>query len=149
MIEAEAGGLLEFVQSASISPWWPATSPPRRSCTTRPGHPRGRTDVSHGYVIAVRWAPQDVSDHLFRGEIGIPAVTLKNFAACAGPDEGNLERILNLLKAMCPSPSSWTKPTRSSAIAPVRRQRRLQPRVRADRAVHGNTEMRGKVIWSC
>jgi SpoVK/Ycf46/Vps4 family AAA+-type ATPase len=37
----------------------------------------------------------------FAGEVGIPAVTLKNFRSMwQGVTEGNLERVLSLLKAM-------------------------------------------------
>ncbi len=65
----------------------------------------GQTDVlPMGYVIC---GPVGTGKTFlttcFAGEVGIPAVMLKNFRSMwQGVTEGNLERVLNLLKAMSP-----------------------------------------------
>ena len=65
----------------------------------------GNTDVlPMGYVIC---GPVGTGKTFittcFAGEVGIPAVTLKNFRSMwQGVTEGNLERVLTLLKAMSP-----------------------------------------------
>src|SRR5260370_40847561 len=65
----------------------------------------GNTDVlPMGYVIC---GPVGTGKTFlttcFAGEIGVPVVMLKNFRSMwQGVTEGNLERALNLLRAMCP-----------------------------------------------
>jgi SpoVK/Ycf46/Vps4 family AAA+-type ATPase len=85
----------------------------------------------------------------FAGEVGIPAVTLKNFRSMwQGVTEANLERVLNLLKAMSPiavivDEADAQLGTRSSSG-----DSGVGNRVFAQIAAFmGNTELRGKVIW--
>lgn len=106
LIEAEAYGLLEFVTSDS-------------SLENVAGHHKvknhlraaaqalknGRRDVlPMGYLVC---GPVGTGKTFlvtsFSGEVGIPMVKLKNFRSqWQGVTEGNLEKILNLLKAMAP-----------------------------------------------
>ncbi|MCH8548040.1 MAG: AAA family ATPase [Balneolaceae bacterium] len=106
LIEAEAYGLIEFVPSES-------------SLDAVAGHARvkehlrsavdalkrGRRDVlPMGYLVC---GPVGTGKTFlvtsFAGEVGIPMVKLKNFRSqWQGVTEGNLEKILNLLRAMAP-----------------------------------------------
>ena len=106
LIEAESGGLLEFVQSRFDLSMVAGHEPAKKKLHDAAKAIRaGRTDVvPMGYVIC---GPVGTGKTFlttcFAGEIGIPAVTLKNFRSMwQGVTEGNLERILNLLKAMSP-----------------------------------------------
>ncbi|TVQ66980.1 MAG: ATP-binding protein [Balneolaceae bacterium] len=106
LIEAEAYGLLEFVSTEG-------------NLNQVAGHTRvkihlreaiqalksGRHDVlPMGYLVC---GPVGTGKTFlvtsFSGEVGIPMVKLKNFRSqWQGVTEGNLEKILNLLKAMAP-----------------------------------------------
>ncbi|MDX1590543.1 MAG: AAA family ATPase [Balneolaceae bacterium] len=106
LIEAEAYGLLEFV-------------PTNRSLDHVAGHSsvkkhlrdavqalkNGRRDVlPMGYLVC---GPVGTGKTFlvtcFAGDVGIPMVKLKNFRSqWQGVTEGNLEKILNLLRAMAP-----------------------------------------------
>ena len=106
LIEAEAYGLLEFV-------------PTNRSLDHVAGHgsvkkhlrdavqalKNGRRDVlPMGYLVC---GPVGTGKTFlvtcFAGDVGIPMVKLKNFRSqWQGVTEGNLEKILNLLRAMAP-----------------------------------------------
>jgi len=152
MIEAEAGGLLEFVQSRFDLSMVAGHEPAKKRLHEAAQAIRaGRTDVvPMGYVIC---GPVGTGKTFlttcFAGEIGVPAVTLKNFRSMwQGVTEGNLERILNLLKAMSPiavivDEADAQLGNRSSAG-----DSGVSNRVFAQIAQFmGNTEMRGKVIW--
>ena len=152
MIEAEAGGLLEFVQSRFDLSMVAGHAPAKKRLQDAAQAIRaGRTDVvPMGYVIC---GPVGTGKTFittcFAGEIGIPAVTLKNFRSMwQGVTEGNLERILNLLKAMSPiavivDEADAQLGNRSSAG-----DSGVSSRVFAQIAQFmGNTELRGKVIW--
>jgi SpoVK/Ycf46/Vps4 family AAA+-type ATPase len=111
----------------------------------------GRTDVvPMGYVIC---GPVGTGKTFlttcFAGEIGIPAVTLKNFRSMwQGQTEGNLERILNLLKAMCPIAVIVDEADAQLGNRASSGDSGVSSRVFAQIAQFmGNTEMRGKVIW--
>ena len=106
LIEAESGGLLEFVQSRFDLSMVAGNDPAKRKLHDAAKAIRaGSTDVvPMGYVIC---GPVGTGKTFlttcFAGEVGIPAVTLKNFRSMwQGVTEGNLERVLNLLKAMSP-----------------------------------------------
>ena len=106
IIESEAGGLLEFVES-------------KYSLTDVAGHKyakqhlqeaaealkHGRSDVMPmGYLVA---GPVGTGKTFlitcFANDIGVPMVMLKNFRSkWQGETEGNLEKVLHLLKAMTP-----------------------------------------------
>jgi len=106
LIEAEAYGLLEFVES-------------RFTLDDVAGHKQVKSHLRHA-VKALQQGRPDVlpmgylvcgpvgtgKTYLvtcFSGEVGIPMVKLKNFRSqWQGVTEGNLEKILALLKAMAP-----------------------------------------------
>ena len=106
LIESESGGLLEFVQSRFDLSFVAGNDQAKRKLQDAAAAIRaGNTDVlPMGYVIC---GPVGTGKTFittcFAGEVGIPAVTLKNFRSMwQGVTEGNLERVLNLLKAMSP-----------------------------------------------
>src|SRR5438445_2239411 len=104
LIEAESGGLLEFVQSRFDLSFVAGNDQAKRKLqdAAKAIH-AGNTDVlPMGYVIC---GPVGTGKTFittcFAGEVGIPAVTLKNFRSMwQGVTEGNLESVLTLLKAM-------------------------------------------------
>jgi hypothetical protein len=104
LIEAESGGLLEFVQSRFDLSFVAGNDQAKRKLQDAAAAVHaGNTDVlPMGYVIC---GPVGTGKTFittcFAGEVGIPAVTLKNFRSMwQGVTEGNLERVLSLLKAM-------------------------------------------------
>lgn len=106
LIEAEAMGMLEFVESD-------------RDLSMVAGHEQAKAHLRHA-AAALRTGRPDVLPmgylvsgpvgtgktfliSCFAGEIGIPMVVLKNFRSqWQGQTEGNLEKILTLLQAMTP-----------------------------------------------
>jgi AAA+ superfamily predicted ATPase len=106
LIEAEAGGLLEFVQSkfslADVAGHKEAKAHLMQTAAAVKG---GRQDVvPMGYLVA---GPVGTGKTFlitcFANDIGVPMVILKNFRSkYQGETEGNLEKVLNLLKAMTP-----------------------------------------------
>ena len=152
MIEAEAGGLLEFVQSRFDLSMVAGHGPAKKKLADAARAIRaGRTDVvPMGYVIC---GPVGTGKTFlttcFAGEIGIPAVTLKNFRSMwQGVTEGNLERILNLLKAMCPIAVIVDEADAQLGNRSSSGDSGVSSRVFAQIAQFmGNTEYRGKVIW--
>jgi SpoVK/Ycf46/Vps4 family AAA+-type ATPase len=85
----------------------------------------------------------------FAGEVGIPAVTLKNFRSMwQGVTEANLERVLNLLKAMSPIAVIVDEADAQLGTRSNSGDSGVGNRVFAQIAAFmGNTELRGKVIW--
>jgi SpoVK/Ycf46/Vps4 family AAA+-type ATPase len=85
----------------------------------------------------------------FAGEVGIPAVTLKNFRSMwQGVTEGNLERVLSLLKAMSPIAVIVDEADAQLGDRSSSGDSGVSNRVFAQIAQFmGNTELRGKVIW--
>src|SRR5207244_4982267 len=111
----------------------------------------GNTDVlPMGYVICgpVRTGKTFITT-CFAGEVGIPAVTLKNFRSMGQRvTEGNLERVLNLLKAMCPIAVIVDEADAQLGDRSSSGDSGVGNRVFAQIAQFmGNTELRGKVIW--
>ena len=152
LIEAESGGLLEFVESrfdlAMVAGHGPAK---QKLYDAAKAIRAGRTDVvPMGYVIC---GPVGTGKTFlttcFAGEIGIPAVTLKNFRSMwQGVTEGNLERILNLLKAMSPIAVIVDEADAQLGNRSASGDSGVSNRVFAQIAQFmGNTELRGKVIW--
>jgi len=105
-IEAEAYGMLEFVESDfsldMVAGHGEAKTHLRHAANALKA---GRTDVMPmGYLVS---GPVGTGKTFmitcFSGEIGIPMVKLKNFRSqWQGVTEGNLEKILHLLEAMTP-----------------------------------------------
>jgi len=152
LIEAESGGFLEFVQSRFDLGMVAGNEAAKKKLKDAAAALRaGKTDVlPMGYVIC---GPVGTGKTFlttcFAGEVGIPAVTLKNFRSMwQGVTEANLERVLNLLKAMSPiavivDEADAQLGTRSSSG-----DSGVGNRVFAQIAAFmGNTELRGKVIW--
>ncbi|MFU8860272.1 MAG: ATP-binding protein [Cyclonatronaceae bacterium] len=152
LIEAEAYGLLEFVES-------------RFTLDDVAGHSRvkkhlrdaarairnGRPDVlPMGYLVC---GPVGTGKtymvNSFAGEVGVPMVKLKNFRSqWQGVTEGNLEKILTLLDAMAPvavmidEADAYLGDRSSSGDSGV------SNRVFAQIAQFmSNTENRGRIIW--
>src|ERR1039458_4982365 len=104
LIEAESGGLLEFVQSRFDLSFVAGNDQAKRKLqdAAKAIH-AGNTDVlPMGYIIC---GPVGTGKTFittcFAGEVGIPAVTLKNFRSMwQGVTEGNLERVLTGVQAM-------------------------------------------------
>ena len=152
LIEAEAGGLLEFVQSRFDLSMVAGNEAVKRKLKDAAAALRaGQTDVlPMGYVICGPVGTgKTFMTTCFAGEVGIPAVVLKNFRSMwQGVTEGNLERVLNLLKAMSPiavvvDEADAQLGTRSNAG-----DSGVSSRVFAQIAAFmGDTELRGKVIW--
>jgi AAA+ superfamily predicted ATPase len=152
LIEAESGGLLEFVQSRfDLSMVAGNDAAKKKLYDASRAIKAGKTDVvPMGYVIC---GPVGTGKTFlttcFAGEIGIPAVTLKNFRSMwQGVTEGNLERILNLLKAMSPIAVIVDEADAQLGNRSASGDSGVSNRVFAQIAQFmGNTEMRGKVIW--
>ena len=152
LIEAESGGLLEFVQSrfdlSTVAGHDCAKKKLRDAATALRA---GRTDVlPMGYVIC---GPVGTGKTFlitcFAGEVGIPAVMLKNFRSMwQGVTEGNLERVLNLLKAMSPIVVIVDEADAQLGNRSSSGDSGVGNRVFAQIAQFmGNTELRGKVLW--
>ena len=152
LIEAESGGLLEFVQSRFDLSFVAGNDQAKRKLQdAATAIQAGNTDVlPMGYVIC---GPVGTGKTFittcFAGEIGIPAVTLKNFRSMwQGVTEGNLERVLNLLKAMCPIAVIVDEADAQLGDRSSSGDSGVGNRVFAQIAQFmGNTELRGKVIW--
>jgi ATP-dependent 26S proteasome regulatory subunit len=151
-IEAEGGGLLDFVESRYDLTVVAGNDQAKRKLLDVAAAIRaGKTDaLPMGFVIC---GPVGTGKTFlttcFAGEVGIPAVMLKNFRSMwQGVTEGNLERVLHLLKAMSPiavivDEADAQLGTRSSSG-----DSGVSSRVFAQIAQFmGNTELRGKVIW--
>ena len=152
LIEAESGGLLEFVQSRfDLSLVAGHEQAKKKLQNAAVAIRAGRTDVlPMGYVIC---GPVGTGKTFlttcFAGEVGIPAVTLKNFRSMwQGVTEGNLERVLNLLKAMSPIAVIVDEADAQLGDRSNSGDSGVSNRVFAQIAQFmGNTELRGKVIW--
>ena len=152
LIESESGGLLEFVQSRFDLSYVAGNDQAKRKLQDAAAAIRaGNTDVlPMGYVIC---GPVGTGKTFittcFAGEVGIPAVTLKNFRSMwQGVTEGNLERVLTLLKAMSPIAVIVDEADAQLGDRSSSGDSGVGNRVFAQIAQFmGNTELRGKVIW--
>lgn len=152
LIEAESGGMLEFVHSRFDLSAVAGHAPAKKKLTDAAAAIRaGRTDViPMGYVICGPVGTgKTFLTNCFAGEVGIPAVTLKNFRSMwQGQTEGNLERVLNLLKAMSPIVVIVDEADAQLGDRSSSGDSGVGNRVFAQIAQFmGNTEHRGKVIW--
>src|SRR6202142_2268519 len=152
LIEAESGGLLEFVQSRFDLSFVAGNDQAKRKLQDAAAAIRaGNTDIlPMGYVIC---GPVGTGKTFittcFAGEVGIPAVTLKNFRSMwQGVTEGNLERVLGLLKAMSPIAVIVDEADAQLGDRSSSGDSGVGNRVFAQIAQFmGNSELRGKVIW--
>lgn len=152
LIEAESGGLLEFIQSkydlSMVAGHEPAKQKLRDAAAAiRNGY---TSVVPMGYVIC---GPVGTGKTFlttcFAGEVGIPVVMLKNFRSMwQGVTEGNLERVLNLLRAMSPIAVMVDEADAQLGNRSMSGDSGVSNRVFAQIAQFmGNTELRGRVIW--
>ncbi len=152
LIEAEAGGLLEFVHTRFDLSMVAGNDQAKKKLQNAAAAIRaGKTDVlPMGYVIC---GPVGTGKTFlttcFAGEVGIPAVVLKNFRSMwQGVTEGNLERVLNLLRAMSPIAVIVDEADAQLGNRSSSGDSGVGNRVFAQIAQFmGNTELRGKVIW--
>ncbi len=152
LIEAESGGMLEFVHTRftldNVSGSAGAKQLLRDSARAIA---QGRSDVvPMGYVICgpVGTGKTFIAS-CFAGEVGIPAVTLKNFRSMwQGQTEANLEKVLALLKAMSPIMVIVDEADAQLGDRSSSGDSGVNNRVFAQIAQFmGNTDHRGKVIW--
>jgi AAA+ superfamily predicted ATPase len=152
LIEAECYGLLEFVEPPYHLEMVAGHEAAKKKLKDAATAIRmGRYDVlPMGYLVS---GPVGTGKtfliYCFAGEIGVPVVKLKNFRSqWQGVTEGNLEKILNMLKAIYPvgvmiDEADAYLGDRSSAG-----DSGVSNRVFAQIASFmGNTEYRGKIIW--
>ncbi len=152
LIEAEAGGLLEFIESRFDLSMVAGHEAAKKKLRDAAAALRsGRTDVlPMGYVIC---GPVGTGKTFlttcFAGEVGIPVVALKNFRSMwQGVTEGNLERVLNLLRAMSPIAVMVDEADAQLGTRSSSGDSGVSNRVFAQIASFmGNTDFRGKVIW--
>jgi AAA+ superfamily predicted ATPase len=152
LIEAESGGLLEFIQSRFDLSMVAGQEQAKRKLQDAAAAIRaGHTDVlPMGYVIC---GPVGTGKTFlttcFAGEVGVPVVMLKNFRSMwQGVTEGNLERVLNLLQAMSPIAVMVDEADAQLGNRSMSGDSGVGNRVFAQIAQFmGNTELRGKVIW--
>jgi AAA+ superfamily predicted ATPase len=152
LIEAEAAGLLEFVQSkyslADVAghKWAKA-----HLMETAKAVKSGRQDVvPMGYLVA---GPVGTGKTFlitcFANDIGVPMVILKNFRSkYQGETEGNLEKVLNLLKAMTPVAVMIDEADAYLGQRNAEGDSGVSSRVFSMIASFmSNTDNRGKIIW--
>ena len=152
IIEAEASGLLEFIESEhNLSMVSGHGFVKKRFKSAAKAIEQGRLDVlPMGYLIS---GPVGTGKSFlvtaFAGDIGIPMVKFRNFRSkWQGVTESNLEKILNILKAMAPVGVMIDE---ADAFLGDRHQEGdsgTSNRIFAQIASFmGNTEYRGKIIW--
>jgi SpoVK/Ycf46/Vps4 family AAA+-type ATPase len=152
IIEAEAAGLLEFLESEhDLNLVSGHDFVKKRFKNAAKAIREGRFDVlPMGYLIA---GPVGTGKSFmvtaFTGEIGIPIVKFRNFRSkWQGVTESNLEKILNILKAMAPVGVMIDE---ADAFLGDRNQdgdsgtsNRIFGQIAS---FMGNTEYRGRIIW--
>jgi len=152
IIEAEAIGLLEFLESEfDLSMVSGHSFVKKRLRNAARAIRRGRLDVlPMGYLISgAVGTGKSFLVTAFAGEIGIPIVKFRNFRSkWQGVTEANLEKILNILKAMAPVGVMIDE---ADAFLGHRHQTGdsgTSNRIFAQLASFmGNTAFRGKIIW--
>ncbi|MDR2258132.1 MAG: AAA family ATPase [Treponema sp.] len=151
-IENEAAGLLEFLETSfTLSHVSGHDFVKKRFKNAARAIKMGRPDVlPMGYLIA---GPVGTGKSFmvtaFAGEIGIPMVKFRNFRSkWQGDTESNLERVLNILKAMSPVAVMIDEADAFLGDRDQEGDSGTSNRVFAQIASFmGNTEYRGKIIW--
>ena len=152
LIEAEAYGLLEFVET-------------KYSLNDVAGHKHVKEHLRHA-VKALRDGRQDVMPMgylvcgpvgtgktflvtCFASEVGIPMVKLKNFRSqWQGVTEGNLQKILSLLKAMAPVAVMIDEADAYLGDRDASGDSGVSSRVFSQIATFmSDTENRGRIVW--
>jgi ATP-dependent Zn protease len=152
IIENEAAGLLEFVDTDhDLSYISGHEFVKKRFQNAARALKQGRTDVlPMGYLIAGPIGTgKTFMVSAFAGEIGIPMVKLRNFRSkWQGATESNLEKVLNILKAMAPVAVMIDEADAFLGDRDSEGDSGTSNRVFAQIASFmGNTEYRGKIIW--
>ncbi len=152
LIEAEAYGLLEFVDARhSLDDVAGNHQVKRHLREASAALKAGRNDVMPmGYLVCgsvgtgKSWLVT-----CFAGEIGVPMVKLKNFRSqWQGVTEGNLEKILNLLTAMAPVAVMIDEADAYLGDRNMSGDSGVSNRVFAQISQFmANTENRGRIIW--
>ena len=152
MIESESGGLLEFIQTkynlANVAGHAYAKKNLMEAATALKA---GRSDVMPmGYLVS---GPVGTGKtyliSCFANDIGVPMVMLKNFRSqWQGATEGNLEKVLKILKAMSPVAVMIDEADAYLGNRSASGDSGVSSRVFSMIATFmSNTENRGKVIW--
>ncbi|MDR1318602.1 MAG: AAA family ATPase [Treponema sp.] len=152
IIEDEAAGLLEFLETGyNLSHVSGHDFVKKRFKNAARAIKMGRPDVlPMGYLIA---GPVGTGKSFmvtaFAGEIGIPMVKFRNFRSkWQGDTESNLEKVLNILKAMAPVAVMIDEADAFLGDRDQQGDSGTSNRVFAQIASFmGNTEYRGKIIW--
>ncbi|HOJ98805.1 MAG TPA: AAA family ATPase [Termitinemataceae bacterium] len=152
IIENEAAGLLEFMETNhDLSYVSGHDFVKKRFKSAARAIKQGRLDVlPMGYLIA---GPVGTGKSFmvsaFAGEIGIPMVKFRNFRSkWQGVTESNLEKVLNILKAMAPVAVMIDEADAFLGDRDQEGDSGTSNRVFAQIASFmGNTEYRGKIIW--
>jgi AAA+ superfamily predicted ATPase len=152
LIEAEAGGLLEFVQSKfSLEDVAGHAQAKTHLLQASEAIRSGRHDVvPMGYLVA---GPVGTGKTFlitcFANDIGVPMVILKNFRSkYQGETEGNLEKVLNLLKAMTPVAVMIDEADAYLGQRNAEGDSGVSSRVFSMIASFmSNTDHRGKIVW--
>ncbi|MDR2134865.1 MAG: AAA family ATPase [Treponema sp.] len=152
IIENEAAGLLEFLETGyNLSHVSGHDFVKKRFKNAARAIKMGRPDVlPMGYLIA---GPVGTGKSFmvsaFAGEIGIPMVKFRNFRSkWQGDTESNLEKVLNILKAMAPVGVMIDEADAFLGDRDQEGDSGTSNRVFAQIASFmGNTEYRGKIIW--
>jgi SpoVK/Ycf46/Vps4 family AAA+-type ATPase len=152
IIENEAAGLLEFLETGyNLSHVSGHDFVKKRFKNAARAIKMGRSDVlPMGYLIA---GPVGTGKSFmvsaFAGEIGIPMVKFRNFRSkWQGDTESNLEKVLNILKAMAPVAVMIDEADAFLGDRDQEGDSGTSNRVFAQiTSFMGNTEYRGKIIW--
>ena len=152
IIENEAGGLLEFIESEhDLSMVSGHSFVRKRFKSASKAIKQGRLDVlPMGYLIS---GPVGTGKSFmvtaFAGEIGIPIVKFRNFRSkWQGVTESNLEKVLNILKAMNPVGVMIDEADAFLGSRNEEGDSGTSNRIFGQIASFmGNTEYRGKIIW--
>ncbi len=152
LIEAEAYGLLEFVSAdGSLDQVAGHTKVKEHLRTAIKALKAGRRDVlPMGYLVC---GPVGTGKTYlvtcFSGEVGIPMVKLKNFRSqWQGVTEGNLEKILGLMRAMAPVAVMIDEADAYLGDRAASGDSGVSSRVFSQIATFmSNTQHRGRIIW--
>ena len=152
LIEAESVGMLEIVKAESNLNMISGHDFVKKSLKrTAENIKHGRFDVlPMGYLIS---GPVGTGKSFlvtcFTGEIGIPVVKMLNFRSkYVGSTESNIEKILDILKAMAPVAVMIDEADAVLGDRDMNGDSGTSNRVFAQiSSFMGNTEYRGKIIW--
>lgn len=152
LIEAEAYGLLEFVETSYTLDMVAGHAEAKQHLrAAAEAIKAGRPDVMPmGYLVS---GPVGTGKTFlittFAGEIGIPMVKLKNFRSqWQGVTEGNLEKILTLLRAMNPVAVMIDEADAALGDRSSQGDSGVSSRVFGQIAqAMSDTRFRGKIIW--